>query len=226
MTNPVNLTDLLQAIGHSNLNFQQLDNCLESVKAKQGVAMVTFGTEAISSNDAATDDMPNCIIIWVDRDLYQQRFQALQRGEGQTYGQLQAQLKGAFELLQEAGIVVSEAMPFFADRNASYKVEVIQLLRDRINALLDGQMTVPAIAVTETIRTAPERIWLQVGDQAHYHSEPFPRDTSEVSWCAASVVGCEVPYLRADLASGRFEIPITEWANAVDAPDIPEGGAA
>src|SRR5690606_41514957 len=44
-------------------------------------------------------------------------------------------------------------------------------------------------------------IWLQVGDQEHYHSEPFPRDTSEVSWCADSVVGCEVPYVRADLVA-------------------------
>lgn len=103
MTNPVNLTDLLQAIGHGNLNFQQLDNCLESVKARQGVTMVTFGTEAFTpQNIASDDDMPHGIIIWVDRDLYQQRFQALQRGEGQTYGQLQAQLNEALALLREA----------------------------------------------------------------------------------------------------------------------------
>lgn len=55
--------------------------------------------------------------------------------------------------------------------------------------------------MSETIRTAPERVWLQVGDQAHYHSEPFPSDTGEVTWCADSVVGCEVPYVRADLAT-------------------------
>lgn len=55
--------------------------------------------------------------------------------------------------------------------------------------------------MSETIRTAPERIWLQVGDQSHYHSEPFPRDTGEVTWCADSVAGCEVPYVRADLAT-------------------------
>ena len=55
------------------------------------------------------------------------------------------------------------------------------------------------MTVTETIRTAPERIWLQVGDQSHYHSEPFPSDTSEVSWCADSVIACEVPYVRVDL---------------------------
>lgn len=56
------------------------------------------------------------------------------------------------------------------------------------------------IPTTETIRTAPKRIWLQVGDDAHYHTEPFPEDTSSVTWCADSVAGCEVPYVRADIA--------------------------
>ena len=73
-------------------------------------------------------------------------------------------------------------------------------LLDRIDAVLAGKLPDPAVTVTETIRTAPERIWLQVGDQSHYHSEPFPSDTSEVSWCADSVIACEVPYVRADLA--------------------------
>lgn len=73
-------------------------------------------------------------------------------------------------------------------------------LLDRIDDLLAGQLPDPAVTVTETIRTAPERIWLQIGDQSHYHSEPFPSDTSEVSWCPDSVTGCEVPYVRADLA--------------------------
>ncbi|MGY3853428.1 hypothetical protein ACW5W8_11480 [Aeromonas aquatilis] len=70
-----------------------------------------------------------------------------------------------------------------------------------------GQRPKQSVAVTETIRTAPERIWLQVGDQSHYHSEPFPSDTSEVSWCADSVVGCEVPYVRADLAGKMPDHP-------------------
>ena len=74
-------------------------------------------------------------------------------------------------------------------------------LLDRIDDLLAGQLPDPAVTVTETIRTAPERIWLQIGDQSHYHSEPFPNDTSEVSWCADSVIACEVPYVRADLAA-------------------------
>lgn len=59
---------------------------------------------------------------------------------------------------------------------------------------------VQSVTVTKTILTAPERIWLQVGDQSHYHSEQFPTDTSEVSWCADSVMACEVPYVREDRA--------------------------
>ncbi|AXB03244.1 hypothetical protein C1C92_21405 [Aeromonas caviae] len=79
---------------------------------------------------------------------------------------------------------------------------------DRIDAILADQLPDPAVTVTETIRTAPERIWLQVGDQSHYHSEPFPSDTSEVSWCADSVIACEVPYVRADLAGHVVSQPL------------------
>ncbi|WP_323914839.1 hypothetical protein [Aeromonas veronii] len=75
---------------------------------------------------------------------------------------------------------------------------VMGLISD-IDSMLAGKIPHPAVTVTETIRTAPERIWLQVGDQSHYHSEPFPEHHDEVSWCADSVVACEVPYVRADL---------------------------
>lgn len=77
-----------------------------------------------------------------------------------------------------------------------------------------GQRHKQSVAVTETIRTAPERIWLQVGDQSHYHSEPFPEHHDEVSWCADSVVACEVPYVRADLV-GKQPAP---WLSIETAP--------
>ncbi|MDH0237945.1 hypothetical protein [Aeromonas caviae] len=80
------------------------------------------------------------------------------------------------------------------------EIQIVQSIVSSIDSVLAGQLPDPAVTVTETIRTAPERIWLQVGDQSHYHSEPFPSDTSEVSWCHDSVTGCEVPYVRADLA--------------------------
>lgn len=83
------------------------------------------------------------------------------------------------------------------------EIQIVQSIVSSIDSVLAGQLPDPAVTVTETIRTAPERIWLQVGDQSHYHSEPFPSDTSEVSWCADSVMACEVPYVRADLLTLR-----------------------
>lgn len=85
------------------------------------------------------------------------------------------------------------------------EIQIVQSIVSSIDALLAGQL--PELTslpdCTEVTRTAPERIWLQVGDQLHYHSEPFPSDTSEVSWCANSVMACEVPYVRADLLTLR-----------------------
>ena len=142
MTNPVNLTDLLQAIGHSNLNFQQLDNCLESVKASQGVTMVTFGTEAITPASAASDDMLHGIIIWVDRDLYQQRFEALQRGECQTYGQQQAQCTALLEALQARAEAHTGAVRGILEARLS-------ALREAYAArLAEATTTAPAAAAT------------------------------------------------------------------------------
>ena len=83
------------------------------------------------------------------------------------------------------------------------EIQIVQSIVSSIDSVLAGQLPDPAVTVTETIRTAPERIWLQVGDQEHYHSEQFPSDTSEVSWCADSVIACEVPYVRADLLTLR-----------------------
>ncbi|MGN5136598.1 phage N-6-adenine-methyltransferase [Aeromonas veronii] len=73
---------------------------------------------------------------------------------------------------------------------------------------------VQSVTVTKTIITAPDRIWLQVGDQSHYHSEQFPTDTSEVSWCADSVMACEVPYVREDLAFAASSQTIAKSVNA------------
>ena len=58
--------------------------------------------------------------------------------------------------------------------------------------------------MTNTVtRTAPARIWLQVSDEAGDLGEPFPAALdSAVTWCQDSVMGCEVEYVRADVASG------------------------
>ena len=48
--------------------------------------------------------------------------------------------------------------------------------------------------------TAPERIRLQVSDDAADRREPFPPlPDAEITWCPAPVLSCEVAYIRADL---------------------------
>ena len=116
--------------------------------------------------------------------------------------QLQSKHKGALDLLHESHEVMRRIIPplpqDFANRSD---------LLDRIEVALAGKQQNKPVTITETIRTAPERIWLQVGDQSHYHSEPFPNNTSEVTWCSDSVVACEVPYVRADLV-GNIPAPV------------------
>lgn len=48
------------------------------------------------------------------------------------------------------------------------------------------------------VATAPERIYLQVADDAYYAEDPFPAE-EEVTWCADSVMELEVSYVREDL---------------------------
>lgn len=49
--------------------------------------------------------------------------------------------------------------------------------------------------------TAPSEIWLQVSDDASDRDEAFPPLLNEeITWFHESVLGCEVKYVRADLA--------------------------
>ena len=58
--------------------------------------------------------------------------------------------------------------------------------------------------------TAPQRIFLQVSDEEGDEDCVFSdlqRDGAEVTWCDASMVCCEVKYVRADLdAALRAEV--------------------
>lgn len=79
--------------------------------------------------------------------------------------------------------------------------------------------TTSAEGLPEVVRTAPERIWLQVADDTYYSAEPFPEPASDqITWCADSVMAVEVPYVRADLvraaspAEGRMG-EVVAWIN-------------
>lgn len=57
-------------------------------------------------------------------------------------------------------------------------------------------------AVTELVRTSPEQIYLQISDDESDHEEAFPADHGdEITWCADSVLDCEVKYIRSDLVT-------------------------
>jgi len=66
------------------------------------------------------------------------------------------------------------------------EIQIVQSIVSSIDSVLAGQLPDPAVTVTETIRTAPERIWLQVGDQASDGDYQFPEHHDEVSWFAAA----------------------------------------
>lgn len=86
------------------------------------------------------------------------------------------------------------------------EIQIVQSIVSSIDSVLAGQL--PELTslpdCTEVTRTAPKRIWLQVSDDFGDHNEPFPtRDelgNREVTWCADSVGGTQIEYLRADLA--------------------------
>ena len=99
--------------------------------------------------------------------------------------------------------LLRESIPYVEDYAAAATSKQIagyhETLIAHMKEALSGKLPEPAVTVTETIRTAPERIWLQVGDQSSDGDYPFPEHHDEVTWCSDSVVSCEVPYVRADL---------------------------
>lgn len=65
-------------------------------------------------------------------------------------------------------------------------------------------------------RTAPDRIWLQVGDDAG-REEAFPGDDVDVTWCRDHVFDSDVEYVRADRAQWPPPRPMSEAPKQVDA---------
>lgn len=54
-------------------------------------------------------------------------------------------------------------------------------------------------------KTAPEKIWIQVSDEASDCREQFPQPSEDMTWCWDSVLACEVEYVRADLAAAAIK---------------------
>ena len=80
--------------------------------------------------------------------------------------------------------------------------EVMRAWADKLESLAAGM---EGKVVPEVVRSAPERIWLQVSDDGYGMDESFPTTDEGVTWCRDSVVACEVEYVRADLCLAMIE---------------------
>ncbi|MHC1655458.1 hypothetical protein ACODUN_00235 [Stenotrophomonas riyadhensis] len=77
-------------------------------------------------------------------------------------------------------------------------------------------------AVSRMVSTAPERIFLQIGD-GDYSNEPFPHPIGEeITWCTDSIVESEVAYVRADLATRQPVGISADWVLGYLTSDAPE----
>jgi len=62
------------------------------------------------------------------------------------------------------------------------------------------------------IKTSPEIIYLQVSEDKEHFNEPFPHGEENITWCADSVLDCEIKYIRADFADALTK-PLEEKIN-------------
>ena len=69
----------------------------------------------------------------------------------------------------------------------------------------------PEEAPSEAVLTAPERIWLQIGDDLDL---PFPDNHEDITWCSGPGQESDVEYVRADLARSLY----VAWRTIEDAP--------
>lgn len=89
-----------------------------------------------------------------------------------------------------------------------YKPKVVIVERNIPRAALSAQpypggQDATSQVVSRMVSTAPEKIFLQIGD-GDYSDEPFPHPAGEeITWCSDSIVESEVAYVRADLAAPR-----------------------
>lgn len=84
-------------------------------------------------------------------------------------------------------------------------IERIDVLIATRNAMLAAAPAAPptdAAQVSEMVRTAPARIWIDVSEDEDLHDEPFPHDLVEdMTWSITRGSASTVEYVRADIAA-------------------------
>lgn len=76
------ITALIQAIGDENMSVQALNVCMTNISQKgNGVAKITFETDAITAGQVISDTGRRGLIIWCDKDKYIQALNDLNSGK-------------------------------------------------------------------------------------------------------------------------------------------------
>lgn len=93
----MNIVELVQAVGHENIKFQVLDQCITHAKAGKDGTMVTFGCNVpIADIGILGPAKKRAIILWVDRDTLDAA--ASGKGGGQAVdGPLSSRLRPGVE---------------------------------------------------------------------------------------------------------------------------------
>lgn len=74
----MSITDLLQKVGAENVEIQSVQASLVSANGKKDHSQITIGTTAITAADLLNHKWPKIgIIVWVDRDKYEQAKKSL-----------------------------------------------------------------------------------------------------------------------------------------------------
>lgn len=76
------LTALIQAIGEENISVQALNVCMTNISQKRnGIAKVTFETDAITAGQVISNTGRRGLIIWCDGEKYIQAMDDLNSGK-------------------------------------------------------------------------------------------------------------------------------------------------
>ena len=75
------MSDLILAIGDDNVEFQNLDQCADSLNMRGGTTKITFGTRR-GLTPQGTDKLG--LVLWLDRDAVKAALarQTTDRGDG------------------------------------------------------------------------------------------------------------------------------------------------
>ena len=123
MSITVSITELLQAVGSENINFQILSAAMERISTKKGITIVSFATDAITPADVTMGNCLSGIVVWVDQGVLRERLDELKQGNCVTYEKLANQRD---ELLAAAEKAIYECEDLIHTQAGCALIEAIE----------------------------------------------------------------------------------------------------